>query len=62
MKFRHKGHLNTRNKFSKMFFPNPMIFRLILDELKKLMFWGNREKSVKSKVLEPWIYSKVGGR
>jgi hypothetical protein len=41
MKLGHKGHLNTRNKFSKeFFFSNPKISLLILDELKKLGFGG----------------------
>jgi hypothetical protein len=43
MKLGHKGHLNTRNKFPKVvFFPNPMISLLILDELKNLGFGGMR--------------------
>jgi hypothetical protein len=62
MKLGHKGHLNTRNKFSRRFFPNTKIFILILDELKKPRFLGNREKSAKSKGLEQWIHSKVRGR
>jgi hypothetical protein len=54
MKLGHKGHLNTRNKVpQKGFFPNPMIFLLILDELKKPRFYRNEKKSVKSKGLEP---------
>jgi hypothetical protein len=37
MKLEHKGHLNTRNKFSKdVFFLNPNISLLILDKLKEL--------------------------
>jgi hypothetical protein len=39
--------------FSKRFFSNPKIFLLILDELKKPIYWGNQEKSTKSKGLEP---------
>jgi hypothetical protein len=62
MKLEHKGHLNTRNKFPKRGFSNPKISLLILDELKKPKFWGNREKSAKSKGLELWIHSKVRGR
>jgi hypothetical protein len=62
MKLGHKGHLNTRNKFQKRFFPNPKIFLLVLDEFKEPRFWGKQEKSTKSKGLEPWIHSKVGGR
>jgi hypothetical protein len=42
MKHGHKGHLNTRNKFSKVFFPNPMISLPILDELRNLGFMGMR--------------------
>jgi hypothetical protein len=53
LKLVHNGHLNTRNKFLKRFFPNPKIFLPILDELKEPMFWGKREKSAKSKGLEP---------
>jgi hypothetical protein len=61
MKLGHKGHLNTRNKFSKRFFSNPKISLSILDELEKPKFWRNREKSAKSKGVEPWIHFKVGG-
>jgi hypothetical protein len=38
MKLGHKGNLNTRNKFPKLFFPNPKISLPILDELKNLGF------------------------
>jgi hypothetical protein len=62
MKVGHKGLLNTRNKFQMRFFPNPKIFLPILDELKESRFWRKREKSAKSKGLERWIHSKVGGR
>jgi hypothetical protein len=62
MKFGPKGHLNTRNKFSKKFFLNLKISLLIMDELEKPTFWGNREKSTKLKGLGSWIHSKVGGR
>jgi hypothetical protein len=62
IKLGHKGHINTRNKFPKMFFPNPKISLLILDELKESRFCEKWEKSTKSKGLEPWIQSKVGGR
>jgi hypothetical protein len=48
--------------FPKRFFPNPKISLLILDEIKKPSFWGNQEKSAKSKGLEPWIHFKDGGR
>jgi hypothetical protein len=53
MKIGYKGHLTTRNKFSKSFFPIPKIFLLILDELKKPMFWANRGKFTKLRGLEP---------
>jgi hypothetical protein len=53
MKLGHKGHLNTSNKFSMRFFPNPMIFFPILDELEEPWFWEKWEKSTKSKGLEP---------
>jgi hypothetical protein len=62
MKLGHKGHLNTSNKFSMRFFPNAKIFFPILDELEEPRFWENREKSTKSKGIEPWIYFKIGGR
>jgi hypothetical protein len=62
MKLGHKGHLNTRNKFPKRFFPNPNTSLLILDELKEPRFWGKQEKSTESKRLEPWIHSKIEGR
>jgi hypothetical protein len=42
MKLRHKGHLNTRYKFSKGVFPNPTIFLPILEEPKILGFGGTR--------------------
>jgi hypothetical protein len=38
MKLGYKGHLNTRNKFLKVFFPNLNISLLILDKLKNLDF------------------------
>jgi hypothetical protein len=62
MKLGHKGHLNTRNKFQKRFFPNPKIFDLILDGLEESRFWRKREKSAKTNGLELWIHSKVGSR
>jgi hypothetical protein len=36
MKLGHKCHLNTRNKFPKRVFSNPMISLPILDELEEL--------------------------
>jgi hypothetical protein len=42
IKYRHKGHLNKRNKIPKEVFPNPMISLPILDELKNLGFGGTR--------------------
>jgi hypothetical protein len=62
MKLGHNGHLNTRNKFSKRLFPNPKIPLSILDELDEPRFWEKREKSTKSKGLEPWIHSNIEGR
>jgi hypothetical protein len=62
MKLGHKGHLNTKNKFSKRFFPNPKISIPILDILEEPRFCGKREKSTKSKGLVPWIDSNIGGR
>jgi hypothetical protein len=53
---------NTRNKFPKKFFLNPKISLSILDELKEPRFWRKGEKSAKSKGLEPWIHSRIGGR
>jgi hypothetical protein len=38
MKLGHKGHLNTRNKFLKRFFPSAKISFSILDELEELGF------------------------
>jgi hypothetical protein len=44
MKFGHRGHLNTRNKFpTEVFFPKPKISLSILDELKNLGFGGRRK-------------------
>jgi hypothetical protein len=62
MKLGHKGHLNTRNKFSKEVFPKSNDFPSDFGGTKKLRFWGNEAKSMKSKGLELWIHSKVGGR
>jgi hypothetical protein len=61
MKLRHMGHLNRRNKFPKMIFPYQKISLTILDEREEPRFWGKWEKSDKSKGLEPWIHSKIGG-
>jgi hypothetical protein len=62
MKLGLKGHLNTSNKFSMKFFPNPKISFPILDELEEPRFWEKHEKSIKSKGLESWIHFKIGGR
>jgi hypothetical protein len=63
MNLGHKGHLNTRNKFSEeVFFTNPTISLSILHELKKPRFWVNEEKFMKSNGLDPWIHFKVRGR
>jgi hypothetical protein len=62
MKLGHNGHLNTSNKFPMRFFPNPNIFFPILDELEEPRFWEKREKSTKSKELEPWFHFKIGDR
>jgi hypothetical protein len=43
MKLGHKGHLNTKNKFSKRFFPNPKISIPILDILEEPRFWETGE-------------------
>jgi hypothetical protein len=61
MELGHRGDLNIRNKFSKRFFSNSKIFLRIFDEVEESMFWVKREKSAKSKGLESWIHSKVGG-
>jgi hypothetical protein len=61
MKLGHKGHLNTSNKFSMRFFPNPKISLPILNELEEPRFWKKWEKSIKSKRLETWIHFKIGG-
>jgi hypothetical protein len=46
MKLEHKGHLNTRNTLPKeVFFPNPNILLLVLDELKNLGFGGMRRNA-----------------
>ena len=62
MKRIHKGHLNTRNKFPKEVFPKSNYFPSNFGWTQKPMFSGNEEKSMKSKELETWIHSKVGGR
>jgi hypothetical protein len=53
MKLGHKGHLNTRNKIPKRFFPNPKISLPTLDQLEEPRFWEKQEKSAESKGLEP---------
>jgi hypothetical protein len=45
MKLGYKGHLNTKNEFSKDVFPNSMISLSILDELKNLGFGGTRRNT-----------------
>jgi hypothetical protein len=40
MKYEHKGHLNTWNKFPKEVFLNTKISLQILDEFKNLDFEG----------------------
>jgi hypothetical protein len=62
MKLGHKDHLNTRNKFLKEVFSKSNDFPSDFGWTQKLRFWGNDEKSMKSKGLEPWIHSKIGGR
>jgi hypothetical protein len=61
MKLGHNGHLNTRNKFPKEFFPKSNDFHSNFGWTQKASFGGNEEKSKESKELEPWIQSKVGG-
>jgi hypothetical protein len=60
MKLGQKGHLNTSNIFSMKFSPNLNISLPILDELKEPRFWERREKSTKSKEVEPWIHFNIG--
>jgi hypothetical protein len=43
MKLGHKGHLNTKNKFSKEVLANSKISLSILDELKNLGLGERRE-------------------
>jgi hypothetical protein len=63
MKLGHKGHLNTKNKFSKEVFPKSNDFSSDFGWTQKPSFrGGDEEKSMKSKELELWIHSKVGGR
>jgi hypothetical protein len=62
MKLGHNGHLNTSNKFPMRVFQNLKISLPILNELKEPRFWEKREKSTKSKGIEPWIHFKIGGR
>jgi hypothetical protein len=47
---------------NEIFFSNPKISLLILEELEESRFWEKKEKSAKLKGLEPWIHSKVGSR
>jgi hypothetical protein len=62
IKFGHKGHLSIRNKFPKEVSSKSRDFPFNFRWTQKPRFWENEEKSVKSKRLEPWIHSKVGGR
>jgi hypothetical protein len=62
MKLGHKGHINIRNKFPTEVFPQSNDFLSDFGWTQKPMFWGNKEKSMKSKGPEPWIDTKVGGR
>jgi hypothetical protein len=62
MKIGHKGHLNTRNKFPKVIFSKSNDFPSDFGWTQKPRFWENEEKFMKSKGLEAWIHSKVGGR
>jgi hypothetical protein len=62
MKLGYKGHLNTRNKFLKEVFPKSNDFPSNFGWTQKPRLWGNEEKSIKSKGLEPCIHFKVGGR
>jgi hypothetical protein len=62
MRLGHKGHLNTWNKFLRVVFPKSNDFPSDFGWTQKARFWGNEEKSMKSKGLEPWIHIKVGGR
>jgi hypothetical protein len=61
-KLRHKGHLNTRNKFPNEVFPKFKDFPSDFRWIQKPRFWGNEEKSMKSKGLDPWIHSKIEDR
>jgi hypothetical protein len=45
MKLEYKGHLNTRNKFSKEVFPKSKDFPSDLDELKNIGFGGTRKNA-----------------
>jgi hypothetical protein len=61
MKLGHNGHLNTSSKFPIEVFPKTNDFPSDFGWTQKPRFWGNEEKSMKSKELEPWIHSKIGG-
>jgi hypothetical protein len=62
MKLRHKRYLNTKNKFPKEVFPKSNNFPSDFGWTQKPRFWGNEEKFIKSKRLQPRIDSKIGGR
>jgi hypothetical protein len=62
MKLGHNGQLNTRNKFPKVGFSQSNDFSSNFGWTQKSRFWGNEEKSIKSKELEQCIHFKVGGR
>jgi hypothetical protein len=53
---------STQEKVPQRGFPKSNAFPFNFGWIKKPMFWGNEEKSMKSNELEPWIHSKVRGR
>jgi hypothetical protein len=59
MKHGHKGRLNTINKFPKEVLLKSNDFPSDFGLTQKPRFWGNEEKFMKLKWLEPWIHSKV---
>jgi hypothetical protein len=63
MKFGHKSHLNTKNKFPKeSFFSKSNDYPFDFVWTKKPRFWGNEEKYIKSNGVESWVHSKDGGK